>query len=230
MVALMPLPAVLILASREEKGGAKKLFGRYFRSFKFSRMIWYLPTILVAPILFILADRGSSLFSDIPELVIPSLPTLLIIFVMVFITGSIEEIAWMGYAYGSLEDKWKTIRATLILWLVWYLWHVPAFYFLHPSIAFMGIFGIFMLGWRFLMVWAYKNTGKSIAAAVLVHCMGNVALALPLTVFDEEAVGLIGVVVLAATTLIATLILIYLWSPELNKFRFGKVEQVTQTT
>jgi hypothetical protein len=192
-------------------------------------MIWYLPTILVAPILFILADRGLSLFRDIPAIVITPLPILLITFVILFIYGSTEEIAWMGYAYDSLEDKWGTIRATLILWLVWWLWHVPAFYYLQPSIAFMGIFGLFMLGWRFLMVWVYKNTGKSIAAAALVHITGNLVMASPQHI-PMLTDGLVGVIVLCAVTLIAALILIYVWGPELNKFRFGKEEQVTYPT
>jgi hypothetical protein len=70
ILSLVPLPVALIFAARAEKGGAKRLLKRF--TIRLPRVIWYVPTILLIPALWILADRVLSLFMEIPGLSFPA--------------------------------------------------------------------------------------------------------------------------------------------------------------
>jgi hypothetical protein len=222
VLSLIPLPVALIFAARAEKGGAKRLLKRY--TIKIPRMIWYLPTILLIPISWILADRVLSLFTDIPALTFPmtQLPTLIIVSLIVLVTGATEEIAWMGYAFDPMEDRWKTIKATLILAILWAAWHIPAFYLAGATVTYVAVFSINFIFWRVLIVWIYKNTGKTLLAASLFHAMGNITLSgLPLPSIGHGD-GVSGAIAISVASAIAALGVLFLWGPELNKFRWSR--------
>jgi membrane protease YdiL (CAAX protease family) len=132
----------------------------------------------------------------------------------------------MGYAFDPMENRWKTIRAALILAIVWALWHIPGFYLAGASVMYVVVFSINFLAWRLLIVWIYKNTGKTLFAVSLFHATGNITLSgLPLPGVSIGG-GLSGVIAIAVASAVAALAVILLWDPELNRFRFGKVEEV----
>ncbi len=80
-----------------------------------------------------------------------------------------------------------------------------------------------MIGNRFLIVWIYKNTGKSVFPSSLFHAMGNLTMFVAsLSVLDIEAVGFLGYFILDSVTIITVVIVIFLWGPELNKFRYHR--------
>ena len=84
-------------------------------------------------------------------------------------------------------------------------------------------FSLFMVGWRFLIVWIYKNTGKSLPTPSLFHTMRNIIMfGVLLSVFNIEAVGSLSVFILGVVTIITALIVIFLWDPGLNKCRWSR--------
>ncbi len=93
-----------------------------------------------------------------------------------------EEVGWMGYAYDSMEERWNATGASFILGMIWAIWHLPI-YVLAGEQTLLWTAGqiLVLIAWRFLMVWIYKNTGKSLFAVILFHTTGNVAVtALPI--------------------------------------------------
>jgi len=56
----------------------------------------------------------------------------------------------MGYLFDPLEERWKTVNATLILGIIWIIWHIPAYYLLGQYNTQIVVFSVFMMGWRFL--------------------------------------------------------------------------------
>lgn len=92
----------------------------------------------------------------------------------------IEELGWRGYALDRLQAKRSAFRATLILGIVWALWHLPLFFIRGSYQAGLGVgtldFWLFMIGTvllSFAFTWMYNNTHRSILAVILLHGMIN---------------------------------------------------------
>lgn len=91
-----------------------------------------------------------------------------------------EELGWRGYALDRLQTCWNALTSSLILGVIWSMWHLPLFYIIGTSqylydISFLG----FMLGTTTISVlysWAYNNTGGSIWSAVFFHWIYTYAL------------------------------------------------------
>jgi len=84
-----------------------------------------------------------------------------------------EEIGWRGYALGRLQTRWNALTSSLIVGLVWALWHLPLFMMMGTSqhesgVPFIG-FLIKMMSISILCTWLYNNTKQSLWSAILLH-------------------------------------------------------------
>jgi membrane protease YdiL (CAAX protease family) len=84
-----------------------------------------------------------------------------------------EEIGWRGYALGRLQTRWDALTSSLIVGLVWALWHLPLFMMVGTSqhelgIPFIGFLVGFMASSIFY-TWLYNNTKQSLWSAILLH-------------------------------------------------------------
>ncbi len=183
-IPLMTLPPIIVavIFIRKAKGSVKQLLKESFDFKKISNKKWYFPIIFLLPVIFALALGIMNLLKvPVPDPVIPYLafPIVLILF---FILAIFEEVGWMGYIYEPMQEKWGTFKATNILGFLWALWHLPMFIYVIPSMnpsgaSMLRVVALFvsLLGLRVLLVWIYKNTGKSIFAVIFFHAMYNVS-------------------------------------------------------
>jgi membrane protease YdiL (CAAX protease family) len=84
-----------------------------------------------------------------------------------------EEIGWRGYALERLQSRWNGLTSSLIVGLVWALWHLPLFMMVgtsqhESSVPFIG-FLMKMMGSSILYTWLYNNTQRSVWSAILLH-------------------------------------------------------------
>ena len=84
-----------------------------------------------------------------------------------------EEIGWRGFALPRLQKTMRVSRATLILGLLWAIWHTPAFFYLDifERIGFVFLPG-FLIGVLFgavLFTWIYNGSGGSVLMVALWH-------------------------------------------------------------
>lgn len=88
-----------------------------------------------------------------------------------------EEIGWRGYALPRLVASMRLGPASLLLGLVWALWHLPLFFV--PGIDNYGqSFVIFLLQVTAIsvpMAWLYANTDGSLLLVMLMHGASNQA-------------------------------------------------------
>jgi uncharacterized protein len=169
-----------------DKKNRRDYFKRIF-DFKRISAKWYLVILLFVPILnllaalidFMLGGKGTSWgeaalnFVEEPLSIVPSiLFTTLIPF--------IEELGWRGYVLDRLQSSWSALMSSLILGVVWSLWHLPMFFIEGTYQASLGIgtlaFWLFMIGivpLSFAFTWIYNNTQRSILAVILLHSMVN---------------------------------------------------------
>ncbi|MEN6435455.1 MAG: type II CAAX endopeptidase family protein [Anaerolineaceae bacterium] len=90
------------------------------------------------------------------------------------ITGPLsEEIGWRGFALDRLQKKLNPLFSSLIIGLVWGLWHLPLFGMIGTSQHELAIpfisFAAGLISVSVLYTWLYNNTKKSIWTAVFFH-------------------------------------------------------------
>ena len=177
LMAFCPILAAIIVVYKESKpGGIQELLKKAFDHKKIKEKKWYIPIIFLMPVIMLMSYwlmqmAGASL----PKPQIPLLSAFLFFFI--FLIGAIgEEVGWSGYAIDPMQNKWGALKASIILGLVWAIWHIIPYSQAHQSfmwIIWQCIGTVFL---RVIMVWIYNNTGKSVFATVLFHVMINVSM------------------------------------------------------
>lgn len=182
------------------------------------RVSWYwwavalgLPIALAIVNTGFLAAIGGPVDLD-QALVSPGIFAVIFLFGLTVSGGLNEEPGWRGFAQARLNEQYGAFNASLIVGVVWAIWHVP--YFFAPVTPHSGFTLINQIGWiagiltlSVILAWAYNSTGSVLIVMVL-HAMANTAdVIVPLApdqiivdgIIDEYAVGVV----------VATHVLIY---------------------
>jgi membrane protease YdiL (CAAX protease family) len=87
-----------------------------------------------------------------------------------------EEVGWRGFALPRLQKGRNALSASVILGLMWSLWHVPAFLYLDTYVkagglaVFPGVaFGIVM--GAIVLTWLYNTTHGSVLMVAVWHAL-----------------------------------------------------------
>ncbi|MFN8435031.1 MAG: type II CAAX endopeptidase family protein [Anaerolineales bacterium] len=180
--------SVLLTWLTDGKGGVRQFLSRVIR-WRVG-VQWYLVVLFgIAFIAF--AAQGLNIWLFDGEPVKLNLPTgipenglllalPIIFFVNIFFGGPLaEDIGWRGYALPKLREKMSAFTASLLIGIVWVLWHLPFFWIPEGKIAVGGIpllwFALLTTAWSFLFAWVYVNT-ESILMPVLFHAAVNTTL------------------------------------------------------
>ena len=103
------------------------------------------------------------------------------IFLPLLILGPLsEEIGWRGYALARLQTRWNALTSSLIVGLVWALWHLPLFMMVGTSQHELGLpfigFLVGLMANSIIYTWLYNNTQQSIWSAILLHWLYTYAV------------------------------------------------------
>lgn len=96
--------------------------------------------------------------------------------------GTLEELGWRGYALPLLLDKMRSpLRATIILAILWWAWHLPReitsiLSGIDASAFLIGqsIFLLLCIGLSIVITYVFNLTGGSVWAGILIHGGTNV--------------------------------------------------------
>ncbi len=209
IVVFCPATAAIILVYRESKtAGVRDLLKRSFDYKRIKAKIWYAPILLLMPGVTILSC-GWMRWIGVP-LPIPQAPVVatLAMSLAIFILALGEELGWSGYAIDPMQDRWGALPASILLGLVWALWHIVPLVQVHRSPAWIAWWCLGTVAARVLMVWLYNNTGKSVFAMAVFHTTINVTWQLfPIhgSYFDPRVNGVI--------MAIAAVVVVTVWGP-----------------
>lgn len=90
----------------------------------------------------------------------------LLLWVLTFGLG--EEIGWRGYALPRMQKKLSALTATLILAVLWALWHWPLFFYvLDISIVIGWLIGL--IAGTIVFTWLYNSSHGSVLMIILWH-------------------------------------------------------------
>jgi membrane protease YdiL (CAAX protease family) len=87
-----------------------------------------------------------------------------------------EEVGWRGYALPRLQQGQSALSATLLLGVVWALWHLPAFLYKDTYMV-MGLLAGFptlllsIIAASIIFTWLYNSTRGSLLIGILFHAL-----------------------------------------------------------
>lgn len=167
--------AASILVYRENGvSGVTELLKRSFDFKRVKAKIWYWQTFLLMPAIMTLSFIVMRMMGT--KLPAPqfSFATPFILFAVFFIAAIGEELGWSGYAIDPLQDRFGALGGSLILGIVWAVWHFIPLMSVKRSTEWIvwWLFGTLAL--RVIITWLYNNTGRSVFIAVIFHAMFNV--------------------------------------------------------
>jgi membrane protease YdiL (CAAX protease family) len=126
---------------------------------------------------------------------------------VLFLGGPVgEELGWRGFALPRLQQHRNAWDASIVLGLVWGLWHLPLYFVLgtgqsemlragiSPAFA-IGGFLVWTVGLSVLFTWLFNQTRGSLIVVILFHTAVNLAVFLPSAVGSEGAASLLNVII-----------------------------------
>jgi membrane protease YdiL (CAAX protease family) len=119
---------------------------------------------------------GASVWTEFFKNIGLILITYLITLIVGVILGPLwEEPGWRGFALPRLQMQFGPIVGTLILGVLWALWHIPGYF---GGWMALGIFPLIVSGVAFSIIatWVYNNTRGSILLMILLHSSSNAAI------------------------------------------------------
>jgi membrane protease YdiL (CAAX protease family) len=171
------LSAVLIVWIVEKRVGLRQWFRRTFRLR--INILWYLLGALFLPIGVVLLQFGLYLLlGGQPDFsnALPWWLYLLNLPIVMLFAGGNEEPGWRGFALPRLLMKRNPLTASLILGVLWAIWHVPIFFNAEwggagtPFVWFI----VNVVGLSFIMTWLYQRSSRSVLPVMLFHQATNI--------------------------------------------------------
>jgi len=100
--------------------------------------------------------------------------TVFLLLPMMIIGGGLEEVGWRGVLLPELLKRFSPLTSTLMVSLVWALWHAPLWFIpgTVQSELSMAWFALSLLGSSFLLSAVYINT-RSVFLCILLHALFN---------------------------------------------------------
>lgn len=147
--------------------------------------IWFLVAFLLEPFLMLLGVYASAWatgvapdYSEIMAYQIFGESATLWLFIVPFFfidfIANGEEIGWRGYVLPRLQSRHSALVSTIILGVIWGLWHLPKFLSDWNAVSFAWFMGHTMAA-AFIYTWVYNGTRGSLLLVTILHASSNTA-------------------------------------------------------
>lgn len=154
----------------KKKYSTKEEFRAFFKNIINPRhnIVWYILIILTAftscflPTLFGGAKMVQPLYMAFLE------------FPLMVIGGGLEEIGWRGFLQPTLQKKIPAVASTLMVSVIWAVWHVPLWFIVGTNQTSMNFisFLITAMALSFVLAALYNST-QSIFLCIVMHAFIN---------------------------------------------------------
>jgi hypothetical protein len=171
-----PLLAALIMRLFVSREGVKRTLG-FMRPWRYYAVAVAAPALFIASVIVVAHVSGLGRFR-------PSHPLGLAVPTVLFIGGAVglpltlgEEYGWRGYLLPRLLPLGE-VRATLILAIVWAMWHVPILliglnYPDQRLVMVLPVFALTVVLLAFPFTWMYLESRSSVMAVAVMHSVLN---------------------------------------------------------
>lgn len=143
--------------------------------------IWYLIALLFTAVIGLIAIGmhlilgGTNKVGELLTLksLLPSLAFQIFFFLLT------EETAWRGFALPRLQAKYNALTSSLILGILWGLWHIPLVFIpgsFQSTVPFAG-FILSAIATSVFMTWVFNHSRGSVLVAAIFHGATDVSIA-----------------------------------------------------
>ena len=171
------LAAVIVTAVLEGRKGLGVFFKRYvqWRAGLFW-WIFVLFGLFIAINIVAAVILGTSILTEL----FTHAGLVLFTYMITIITGVIlgplwEEPGWRGFALPRLQGQFGPVVGTLILGVLWALWHIPGYLGGWMSVNIIVLI-LSSVAFSIVMTWVYNNTRGSILLMILLHSSSNAVI------------------------------------------------------
>lgn len=166
------IAAILVTAALEGRSGVRGL-ARRAAAWR-QQPAGYLFALLLPIAAYLLAVALYSAVNGRPGLASEAPPLAAYPLVLLFATvlgGGLEEPGWRGFALPRLQERYSPLVSSLLLGVVWGVWHVPLSYAgstVQGEVG-LGWYLLNALGLSVIFTWLFNRTGGSVFLAILLH-------------------------------------------------------------
>ena len=172
------LPTLIVSSAFSNIPGVKAHLATYIRPR--GALGYYLLALVLFPVIWLLGivvSRAMEIpVSNYPVLDVKFLWTVILFFLMNFIHGGLsEEPGWRGFALPRLQARFSPLVASLILGVLWAVWHAPARLggLEAKSLEDTLVEWLLIVVVTFLFTWLFNRTKGSLLATALLHASMN---------------------------------------------------------
>jgi uncharacterized protein len=189
------LSAFVVIGATEEREGVRRLLRRIVLWRVGLR--WYAFIFLGIPAVILLsAAVMPGALASFEAAAVPSALVKFVVlgFVYLFIGGPVfEEIGWRGFALPRLQPLYGPLVASVVLGVLWGLWHLPLFLIPswdtpHGSPLDVALFVVLAVANAIVYTWVFNNTKGSVFLAILLHGSASFSIATAYALFPVPAV------------------------------------------
>ena len=180
------IAAMVALAYLNSTGSIRKLWTRVFQ-WRLSGRLY--AVALLAPFGAMCAAFGITYFvyPDVFALgEINAIKLVAIFFILPLVDGPLgEEIGWRGFFLPLLMQRHDALRASLIVGLVWFLWHLPHYHVDGRDMGgiFLPKYLIYSIALSLIHTWLFQRAQGSILIHVIFHNAVNYMVLLGVMLF-----------------------------------------------
>jgi membrane protease YdiL (CAAX protease family) len=211
-LTLIPLLTALALAGVEVGGAVGALL---------KRMVlwrvglkWYLAVLGVpALVMLITVLVGALAGAQVAPLASRITPSLLIVFLVVFLPALGEESGFRGYVIPKLLEGRSALAAALIVGVLWTIFHLPLFLpgQLYEHLLLWPL-PFEIMGMAVFLTWIFVNTRGSVLMTSLFHAAMNGLTPVTAVIQDTASWEIRGIVLVALAVVV-----VLIWGPSLMR-------------
>jgi membrane protease YdiL (CAAX protease family) len=221
--------AIVLTAIVLGRGSLRKLLGRLL----IWRVApgWYLVMIL-GPVALAgaVVALNTLLGGPAPSLGMPLLGVAVFLAFSIFPGSALgEEIGWRGYALPRLQTRRSALSASLIIGVIWALWHQPLWLagwlqgepFRTPTLY--AAFVVSTIALSVILSWVYNSTGGSLLMVALLHATANLPITLSIDHLGSRAT--LPVLLYFGLEAVAAIVVVAVYGPAHLSRKYHKQEE-----
>jgi uncharacterized protein len=190
---------VVIAFILKRKGGIRNLLQGWL---KFNvPAFWYLVTLIPVAFALVSIPLYKLLYGVNPanEILFDPMAMFALLIISTITGATGEELGWRGFALPRLQTRMSALSASLVLGVIWTMWHVPLWFagLGYERIPFVA-YAILVISSTVLITWACNNSGGSMVIASLFHLTMNIAM----NIIDSKALYVYAILIMAAAVFV----------------------------